>query len=78
MNKETGEIVEIDNQDRIVSLKGSARATSGVGAKVPVDWIRLSIGDVIEIKCVKCKLINVNPGKRRLTFQPLDNTPIPT
>ncbi len=35
------------------------------------DFLTLSVGTVVEVAGVKCKLQHVNQGKRRLTFVPV-------
>lgn len=36
------------------------------------DFLLLAVGSVVEIAGVKCCLQYIHPGKRRLTFAPLD------
>lgn len=44
---------------------------------VPEGWVSLTIGEVVEVKGVKCRLAHVNSGKRRLSLVVLGNVPMP-
>lgn len=47
-------------------------------AKLLAKWRRFDLGDVVVISGVPCTLTSVNAGKRRLTFTPHSEAPMPT
>jgi hypothetical protein len=46
-------------------------------AQLALKWTTLDVGDTIVIHGVKCRLANVNTGKRRLTFVPVAGVKMP-
>jgi len=44
----------------------------GPKQKPPIDWIEILIGEVVEIKGVKCKVVNIHPGKHRIVLETID------
>lgn len=67
MNVDTGEIKPEENLTTEEKASGK--------------WVSLTIGEVIDIKGVPCKLVHVNPGKRRLSLMPVSaetSVPQPT
>ena len=65
MNTETGEIMDaLKEADRV--------AKSDVGR-----WVNLRVGDEVQILGVPCRLVNMNVGRKRLTFTPAGSMPMP-
>ncbi len=65
MNIETGEIATEDDVKKLLGKK-----------EIVLPWVRLQVGELIEVKGCPCKLVNVNIGKQRFTLSPIGTTKV--